>query len=85
MLAAGAMFPSMRTDWGFGLSFFVLRICFHLFITMMCFMNDPSPAWYSVTTPKMIFLFSMGMHSMWFKSWVTKYMGPLLRKTQKKE
>lgn len=77
-LAAGAMFPSLRNDWVFGGSFFLLRVCFHLYHAVLCFLNDPSPAWYSVTTPKMIFLFSMLMHLVWFRAWVLKYMIPLL-------
>ena len=77
-LAAGAVFPSMRSDWGFGGSFFLLRILFHLYHAVLCWLKDPSPSWNSITTPKMIFLFSMLMHTMWFSSWVSKYMMPLL-------
>lgn len=82
-LAAGAMFPSLRSDWVFGGSFFVLRICYHLYHAVLCFLNDPSPTWYSITTPKMIFLFSILMHLVWFKAWVVKYMIPLLTRKVK--
>ena len=85
LLAAGAMYPALRTDWGFGISFFVLRICFHFYHLVMCFLHDPAPSVYSVTTPKMIFLFSFLLHCMWFQNWVSKYLAPLIfgKKTAK--
>ena len=85
LLAAGAMFPALRTDWGFGISFFLLRICYHFYNLVNCFLHDPAPTVFSVTTPKMIFLFSFSLHCLWFYSWASKYLGPLLGMDKKKE
>lgn len=85
LLAAGAMFPALRTDWGFGISFFLLRICYHFYNLVNCFLHDPAPTVFSVTTPKMIFLFSFSLHCLWFYSWASKYLRPLLGMDKKKE
>jgi hypothetical protein len=79
LLAAGAIFPRMRTDWGFGGTFFVLRIVVHFYHMALCWLYDPKgDTWHSATTPKMIFLFTACLHAVWFRAWVRKYMVPLL-------
>ena len=82
LLAAGAMFPSLRTDLGFGASFFLLRICYHFYNMVNCFLHDPAPTIFSVTTPKMIFVFSFFTALLMVQSWVTKYLWSPARREQ---
>jgi hypothetical protein len=65
ILALGSMFPSLRSDMGFGVSFFILRIVYHFFIMARGIFVKVHPvqtAMYGLT-----FI----MHLFWFHGWVT--------------
>lgn len=66
-LALGSIFPTCRTDLGFGATFFILRIVFHITILhheMAC--NGYAPM-YS------LIILTLLLHLYWFYGWVTKY------------
>ena len=67
LLALGTVFPSFRTDLGFGVTFFLLRIVYHAYITTY--------AIYAQVTTSIIvlYLLTLTMHCNWFYAWVTKY------------
>ena len=67
LLACGYIYPSLRTDIGFGVTFFFLRICFHAYMLSFSLVTGTDaliPVLYSLT---------MALHVNWFYSWVTKY------------
>jgi len=67
LLALGSINSSFRTDLGFGLTFFLLRIVYHGYFFVY--------AYYSKCDSVVIALFTltMAMHVNWFYAWVTKY------------
>ena len=65
LLAMGSVFPEMRTDYGFGLTFFLLRILYHIYIGVYHFLNT------DVNTPKCLYLITTLLHILWFKSWIS--------------
>lgn len=67
ILALGSIAPAWRSDLGFGISFFFLRIVYHCGILF----HEVYTGGY---TP-MIFLIvlTLGMHLNWFSAWITKY------------
>lgn len=67
LLAMGSVFPSMRTDLGFGVTFFLLRIAFHG--AMMVYMVRSGVS----TLVTILFCVTMTMHAFWFYSWASKY------------
>jgi hypothetical protein len=70
MLSLGSMFPALRTDMGFGITFFLLRCCLHfyMFIYMLRLSCDG--------TVVGVFVVSLSMHFFWFYSWISKYAFP---------
>jgi len=77
LLALGTVFPVFRSDLAFGVTFFWLRIVFHLFYLSYCL------SW-SVYQPIIwMFVLSTVLHVMWFKDWITgqgaKYLPTSLR------
>jgi hypothetical protein len=79
LLALGSMFPRLRTDAGFGLSFFLLRIVYHSYFACYAFLNS------HVVDGAILVLYAMtlAMHLNWFYSWVTKYGKSFLGKIEK--
>ena len=76
LLAFGSMFGQFRTDLGFGLTFFVLRILYHAYLFyygVQLGIEAPLIAVYTLT---------MSMHLNWFYAWVSKYG---VKKTDKKK
>ena len=72
LLALGAVFPSLRTDIGFGATFLLLRLLYHAYMmTYSIFLQvDPIiPAMYGLT---------MVLHVFWFYTWCIKYGWKLL-------
>lgn len=69
LLALGSIFPMLRTDLGFGISFFLLRIVYHggFFISAFYFIHD--------IEPMVAFLFAgtLLLHLHWFSTWQAKY------------
>ena len=67
LLALGSMFSVFRTDLGFGLSFFLLRICYHLYLFTLGMKIG-------IETPVIgVFVLTLTMHLNWFYAWVSKY------------
>lgn len=67
-LAIGSTFPALRTDIGFGLSFFLFRIVFHFYILVNSLYLQVGYFQSVITSMSMI------LHLMWFSSWFTKYL-----------
>ena len=69
LLALGSVIPQCRTDMGFGITFFVFRICYHLFFfTLACYNSE------TVGMPvRVLYSLTLLMHINWFYNWVTKY------------
>ena len=67
LLALGSIFPACRSDYGFGLSFFALRILYHAY-----FMSFAFKSW---VDPPILILFvgTFSLHFFWFKTWINKY------------
>ena len=66
------MFPSLRTDLGFGLSFFATRLVYH--IAMFIY-----SVYWGIRAPVLAtYVLTISMHTMWFASWLPKYGLPLL-------
>lgn len=77
LLGLGMVVPALRTDIGFGVTFFLLRIVYHAYFftySIVCGADTVIPVLYSLT---------MCLHLFWFYSWVTKYGSKLLKKEKK--
>ncbi len=73
LLAVGSVVPSLRTDIGFGLSFFLLRIVYHIYFLIYA-------ATIKVQTVELtIYILTLLLHLNWFYSWITKYGVRLLK------
>ena len=67
LLAVGTVFPSLRSDYGFGLTFFSLRIMYHAYFASFAFKTWVDP-------PVLIlFVGTFSLHFFWFKTWINKY------------
>lgn len=74
LLALGSVFPSCRTDLGFGVSFFLLRIVYHtIFFIYSIYVRTE-------TIVSFLYLLTLMMHINWFSSWVNKYGKKLMSK-----
>jgi hypothetical protein len=66
-LSTGSYSEFLRKDYTFGLTFFLTRIIYHIFLTWTFRSN-------------FMFLImgglSLSLHSYWFKNWVMKYLWP---------
>lgn len=67
LLALGSVFPAFRTDYGFGITFFLLRILYHAYFAAYAFrtMCDPPIL--------VLFVCTFTLHFSWFKTWINKY------------
>jgi hypothetical protein len=67
LLALGTIFPSLRADLSFGVSFFLLRLLYHSFLFLLMVRME-------AYTP-MLFLYGLtfAMHLEWFRVWFKKY------------
>ena len=79
LLALGSVFPSMRTDIGFGVTFFSLRILFHGGMLVHSIRSGVS------TLAATLFCATMTMHAFWFYSWASKYGAKLLKNNKLKD
>lgn len=77
LLALGSVFPACRTDLGFGLTFFLLRICYHAYI--LAYTIKLKASWVAI----ILYVMTLTLHLFWFKSWVTKYAKKALQSKQK--
>lgn len=78
LLGLGSISSSLRTDIGFGLSFFILRILFHGYVGLYCWFSGGERVLLG------IFILTMLMHLNWFGAWVTKYGSKMLKGGKKK-
>ena len=67
LLALGSMFPSLRTDFGFGISFFLLRIVFHILIFSYAIYSRTD------TLTHVLYGLTLTLHLHWFSNWILKY------------
>jgi len=73
ILALGHVFPSLRSDWGFGSTFFVLRLCYHIYMASYAFLSGVE------TIVTVLFCLTTCMHAYWFYGWVT-----MMKKNERK-
>ena len=69
IMSFGQLFPSLRSDYGFGLTYFVLRILFHAYIVLcmaLCHKGFQSGHYFFI-------LSSFCMHVYWFSGWCKKF------------
>ena len=64
LLALGSVSKKFRTDIGFGVTFFLLRIVYHLFLLYYVIANGCN----AVTIG--MYILSTTLHVVWFKSWI---------------
>ena len=67
LLALGSVFPAYRSDLGFGVSFFWLRLVYHAYMLM-----------YSIylgldTVIPIMYVLTLALHVHWYHTWLTKY------------
>jgi len=79
LLALGSIFPSFRTDFGFGVTFLVLRILYHFYLTVFAIRSGA----YGYTV-LFVYLLSLTQHLNWFYTWFTKYGSKLLQSPSNK-
>lgn len=72
LLALGTLFPMFRTNNGFGITFFLLRIVYHTyFMTYAFYLKADTPV-------LVLFIMTLLLHVKWFQAWMKKY-GPFAR------
>lgn len=79
-LALGSTFPMFRSDLGFGIPFFLLRICLHGYMTSYgYYMYFTGVEGVEMSIP-ILYSVALTMHVFWFKGWVES-----MRKKHRKE
>lgn len=67
LLGLGTVFPSMRSDLAFGVTFFLFRLTYHIAMAAYGF-------YCGIDTPLfMLFVLTSILHLFWFSSWISKY------------
>jgi hypothetical protein len=64
LMGLGSINPKWRTDLWFGVTFFLLRVCYHMYL---CFYVIANRAYNEVIG---VLLLTMTLHVFWFKSWI---------------
>jgi hypothetical protein len=67
VMALGHIFPSFKTHLVYGISFFLLRVCYHIGISYTGFVSEMDLV--HVLLP----MVPLAMHVYWFKEWLDKY------------
>ena len=67
LLALGSVISRLRTDLGFGVTFFVFRVAYHAYVTSYAIASRVSGAVIG------LYLLTLALHLNWFYAWVTKY------------
>ena len=67
LLALGSVFPAFRTDLGFGVTFFLLRLVYHSYMLLYSIYLGAD-----FTVPFM-FTLTLALHVYWFYTWCIKY------------
>lgn len=79
LLSLGSIFPSCRTDLGFGITFLFLRIIYHFYIVTFAFISN-------FHTPGMcLYYATLGMHLLWFRDWTVSYSKTLKKANESKK
>ena len=68
LLAIGTIIPSYRTDIGFGITFFIFRIVYHLYLTIWAFKSNA----YGFAV-LVVYLATLSKHIFWFINWIINY------------
>ena len=68
MLALGHIFKSLRSDYGFGFSFLMLRIIFHAYVIICMLLSQTTDIILNT-----LLLLTFSMHVFWFYSWSKIY------------
>lgn len=74
LLALGSVFPAFRTDMGFGVTFFLFRLCYHVYFLTYSFIAGVE------TLVTVLYSLTFALHFFWFYTWVTKYGSKLFKK-----
>lgn len=80
LLAFGTIFPQFRTDIGFGVTFALFRLIFHLWIFSYGYTHGGISS-----TLTILFVLTMTLHLHWFINWVSKYGRRLLELKHKQK
>ena len=72
LLALGSVFPALRTDIGFGITFFFLRLVYHSYMLSYSILSKSD---YIVT---ILYILTLTLHVFWFTTWMSKYGSKLL-------
>lgn len=77
ILALGSIFPQLRSDIGFGVSFFAFRIMFHVCMTASAIFYNPTdrPIY-------CVMIISLCMHLNWFYKWWKSFTRKVVLKTK---
>jgi hypothetical protein len=67
LLALGSVFPALRSDLGFGITFFLSRIVYHGYMMVYSYVSNCGLLIYC------LFGLTFIMHLNWFYGWVSKY------------
>lgn len=67
LLALGSVFPKLRTDIGFGITFFIFRLCYHGYMGYYCYVLGGE------TILVTVFALTTLLHTFWFSSWIKNF------------
>lgn len=67
LLALGALNPQLRTDLGFGITFFIFRIVYHFYLMYAGWISG-----YDITL-RVLHALTFALHVSWFNSWRKNY------------
>lgn len=79
LLGLGSMFKSCRTDLGFGISFFLIRILYHGYLVVYSYYSGV------LTVLTVLYSLTFLLHLHWFTTWVTKYGSKLFNQKKVKK
>jgi hypothetical protein len=74
LLALGSVDSRFRTDFGFGITFFSLRICYHAYFLAYCIWSGMN------LIVDILLTLTLMLHLHWFSTWVSKYAFPKKKK-----
>jgi hypothetical protein len=69
IMSLGTFFPRFKTHLGYGVSFFLFRVCYHTYFVYLLFLFKNELEIAHIIFPIM----PLVMHLVWFKEWVDKY------------
>jgi hypothetical protein len=69
IMSLGTFFPEFKTHLGYGISFFVFRVCYHTYLVYLLYLFKDQLELAHIIFP----LMPLVMHIVWFKEWLDKY------------